>query len=69
MDKTKEIRNINTLANDIHREFFNYVEQSQKLDIHVSGDYRNGFTDGVKALSTRFLKAMEAQELAYTRKP
>lgn len=59
--------NINTLANAIQSEFYTMIKLSHGLDIHASGDYQRGFADGVKALNTRFLRAMENKELVYTR--
>ncbi len=63
----KEVKNINTLALDVNRDFERYIDTNIALGMHVQPDFRNGFHAGVKALQERFLKDMENGKLDYAR--
>lgn len=59
MEDREDIKNINTLAADVQQDFNEFVRLSLKMDIHKSGEYRDGFREGVNALQMRFLKEFD----------
>jgi hypothetical protein len=59
------VRNINTLSCDVMTDFDQMVYAASKIEAPYSAEYRKGFTDGIRALSMRFLKDMEQGKLDY----